>query len=38
MGRFRPNQYEVGPSRAQTDAQPLIEAALGLADPWAEDP
>jgi hypothetical protein len=38
MGRFQANQYEVGPSQAQLDAEPIIEQAMGVADPWAEGP
>ncbi len=36
LGKFRPNQYAVGPSRAQLDAEPIIERAMDTSNRWPQ--
>jgi hypothetical protein len=38
MGPLDFNQYPVGPSQAQLDAEPIIEQAMNVSDPWAKQP
>jgi hypothetical protein len=38
MGPLDFNQYPVGPSQAQLDAEPIIEQAMSVSDPWAQQP
>lgn len=36
MGPFDPDDGRSGPSRAEIEDRPLVEAAMRIEDPWAE--